>query len=127
MAQAPNWTLRTTEAPAGLSLPLRELAVWGKQGTTAMLLRAQVGVGRGSQSSWKQVGGLRDLRLSAEPDARGPGSCAVVGEGQITGRHAARQERRDCIGKDNSEETHRTGVGVTRCWKDGEMGREAES
>lgn len=73
------------------------------------------GGGWGSQSSWKQEGGLRDLRLSAEPDARGPGSCAVVGEGQITGRQAARRERRDCTGKDNSEETHRTGVGVTRC------------
>ena len=99
----------------------------GSRGPESVILPAEVGVGRGSQSSWKQVGGLRDLRLSAEPDARGPGSCAVVGEGQITGRHAARQERRDCIGKDNSEETHRTGVGVTRCWKDGEMGREAES
>lgn len=80
-----------------------------------MLLRARVGVGGGARAAGNRRGGLRDLRLSAEPDARGPGSCAVVGEGQITGRQAARRERRDCTGKDNSEETHRTGVGVTRC------------
>ena len=52
------------------------------------------GGGGGSQSSCKQEGGLGDLRLSAEPDARGPGSCAVVGEGQITETGSKAGEKR---------------------------------
>lgn len=108
MAQAPNWTLRTTEAPPGLSLPLRELAVWHRWGW-----------------GWReQEGGLRDLRLSVEPDARGPGSCAVVREGQELGDTPQGGRQETAQGK-TMLKTHRSQV--TRCWKDGEMGREARS
>lgn len=59
-----------------------------------MLLRAQVGVGGGSRAAGSRWEDSRFLRLSAEPDAQGTRDIAVVGEGQITGRHAARQEKR---------------------------------